>query len=436
MTKKIVIHTAVLICCFLLSGLSVRAETISGMSSIELTSPVTPALKEKQRKSALDSLSSSLSIWINDFFDNCLDPNNPISKYFLDKFTDQCKQKAKEESLIEGRELTIEYYIPSQTLDEIIIQHNAHYDSRATDFWKTVLEAQKYNQDITAFEAGMKALFYSMAHIGSPLDISSIPAGTTLTQHLQTILQKLINRVEISFSEPIITGMPPNLPQNNVTITVTIDTLPFPNFPLITYRPNGKEVIALKTNTDGSVPLSNMKIPFVARGAFLYIRPKLGALIDPTLSFEAKSFGLKLNENVDQTLIFNIIKPVFSLEYTASSVNQTKIPSVFSDKTQIQKFLTDSLHLQPATGKQAPDIAININCQISSYTYDEREQTQMKVETKTVIRELEPNGSTVEKVEVINDKYYDVNHEIPIGLFFWQSSNALRDLLRRMLDEL
>ncbi len=423
-------------CCFFFSTSALSAESITGSSNLELKTPVTPQIKATQRKIAQDSLTHALSLWVNEFFDNCLNPDNEVSKHFLDMFVDRCLQSAKEKTYIEGRELTIEYSIPNHILDQVITSYNSHFDALALKYWQNFSETRNLSNESEAFNDGMRAFFYSKAHIGSPIELQGLPAGTTMTQYLQSFLQRIINKVDISFSLPIISGKPPNHPNNPVDIRVIVDTIPFAYFPLTAKLPNGKTILLLKTDADGNASLTQLRIPFVAHGAFLHIRPDFSAILDPTLSLSAESFGLTLTENVDQTLIFNIVKPFFTLDYTASAVNQVTMPSVFTDKQQILRFLKDSLHLQLSTQSQTPDIAITINCQVSSYTFDEREETQMKVEARTVVKDLKPNGHMVEKIEMINDKYFDINHKIPIGLFFWESSNALRHLIRKALDEL
>lgn len=436
MTKKIsgkIIITAFFIFIYLFSS---NAEKISGVSTVELNTPVTPEIKETQQELAFDSLSGYLTFWINEFFDNCLHPKNPVSKYFLDRFIASCKQNVKGKSYVEGRKLITEFTVPSAVLDSIIAAHNAFFDSKALHFWNQASAAQRSNNDIAVFDAAIKSLFYSMAHIGSPITIPGVPPDRKLTKSAQAVLQAIINRLDISFTNPIITGKPPNPPQSDVSLTVKIDTIPLPNFSLIAFRPDGKKVMSVKTNSEGIASLSNMKIPFVAHGAFLYIQPNLASVIDPALFFKAKFFGLKLTENNDQTLIFNIIKPVYSLEYKATSVNQMEIPTVFSDINTMHKFLTDSCFLQRAGGGIKPDIAFNIQCQVSNYTHDEREQNQIKVEVKIIVNELKPKGSKVEKIAVLNDKYYEIGPKAPVGLFFWESSNSLRRLIKEMLDEL
>lgn len=438
MIKRALCRIIIMIFCFLyvFSTNAENAEKISGVSTLELSTPVSPEIKEDQQKLALDSLSNFLTFWINEFFDNCLQPRNPISKYFLDTFIALCKKHAKEKTFVEGRKLTTEFIVTNDILDSIIASHNSHYDSRAFHFWNQASTAQKSNDDIAVFNAAVKALFYSMAHIGSPINVPDAPPGTKLTKSVQSMLQKIINRINISFSNPIITGKPPNFPQSKVTIYVKIDSIPFPYFPLIAFRPDGKMVITVNTDSEGIASLANMKIPFVAHGAFLYIQPNLGASIDKSLSFDIKSFGLKLTEKSDQTLIFNIIKPVYALDYKATSVNQMEIPTVFSDIRTMHKFLTDSCFFEPSGGGKNPDISLQIQCQISNYTHDDKEQTQIKVESKIIINELKPKGSKVEKIAVLNDKYYEIGPNIPIGLFFWESSNALRALIKEMLDAL
>ena len=436
MINKISSKIILSVFCLLLFVFSTSAEKISGISTLELNTPVSPEIKKVQNKLALDSLSNYLTFWINEFFDNCLHPKNPISKYFLDQFIASCKQQANAKTFVEGRKFTTEITVTKTILDSLITSHNSFFDTKALHFWDQASAEQNSNNDTAVFNAAVKTLFYSMAHIGSPITIPGVPQETKLIKSAQSLLQNILNKIDISFSSSIITGKPSNFPENEVTVQVKIDTVPFPYFPLIAFRANGKKIIAKKTNAEGVASLATMKIPFVAHGAFLYITPNLGAFIDKSLYYDINSFDLKLTEKSDQTLIFNIIKPVYSLEYSAASVNQMEIPAVFSDIKTMHKFLTDSCFLQPVGRDNKADISINIQCQISNYTHDEKEKTQIKVESKITINEIKPKGSTVEKIAVLNDKYFPIGPKPPIGLFFWESSHALRGLIKELLDEL
>ena len=411
-------------------------QNITGVSELKISAPISPELKKTQTNAALDSLSVSLTKWINSFFENSLDPKNPVSKYFLDRFIAVCKQNVREKSYVEGRNFITQVTVSNTTLDSLIALHNAIFYSKAVNYWIKATEAQRDSNDIALLNALIQSLFYSMGYIGEPMDIGVKQLEIKSPKQLKLILQNILNRLEISFSHPIISGKPPNLPQKDVIVKVTIDSTPFPDFPIVAFRPDGKKVLTAKTGGDGTVSLSNMKIPFVGHGAFLYLQPNISALIDENFTFSAESFGVELTDKNNQTLIFNIIKPVYTLEYNAVPVNKITIPAEFSDRKTIEKFLNDSIYLQPSSKGGNPDLSFNITCQVSSYVFDEKEQTQIKVETKLLISELKENGSSVEKMVTLNEKYYDVSQKIPIGLFFWESSTKLRNLIREALDEL
>jgi len=434
-TKK-KMFTAAVVVCIAFFGAEAGTQTISGFSHLELTAPIGPEMKKAQMDSALDSLSGSLGKWINSFFENSLDTKNPVSKYFLDSFTRACRQNVRQKSYVEGRNYITQVTVSNTTLDSLIALHNTTFYSKALQYWFKAAEAQKDSNDIALLNAVIQSLFYSMAYIGDPMELTGKQSDIKSPKQLRHLLQGILNRLEISFSHPIISGKPPNLPKNEVIVKVTIDSTPVPDFPVVAFRPDGKKVISIKTGSDGTFSLSSMKIPFVGHGAFLYLQPNISALIDENFSFTAESFGVQLTEKNSQTLIFNIIKPVYTIDYNAVPVNKITIPAEFSDKKTIEKFLNDSLYLQPASAGGTPDLSFNIICQVSSYVFDEKEQTQIKVETKLLISELKQNGSSVEKMVTLNEKYYDVSHKIPIGLFFWESSNKLRNLIRESLDEL
>jgi hypothetical protein len=101
----------------------------------------------------------------------------------------------------------------------------------------------------------------------------------------------------------------------------------------------------------------------------------------------------------------------------------------------MKKFLMDSCYMQPVSGG-SPDLRVSIHCQASSYAYDAKEETHLKVEVKATLQQLKPGGNTVERAQVLHEKSYDTNREIPAGEFFWETSGALKLLLRDMLRAL
>lgn len=424
-----------ILCCFLTCFSLTFSDTITGVATIQLKSAVTPELKKKQIEIAKDSLSRALIYWINDFFGDTFNPKNILSKRFEEKFVQMCLPQSKVNSFFTGHAWTVKLTLLNDALDSLIASYNMHFDSLALQCWNKLNEAQKTGNLNIQYIMGLKALNYSMAHIGQAVEVPGLP-DQSLTQHLQKILQKLLDKIVINLNTPIIEGQPPYTIKNSVTMNVLIDTVPLSKLPLICILNNGRKVYTLETDSLGKASLNTLKIPFVPKGDLLHIQPNFGAIIEVKDFIDAKSLGLTLSDETDQTLMFNIIKPVYSLDYKAYSVSELTIPSVFSLNNFIHNFLTDSCSLQQSNGNVSPDIAITINCQVSKYTYDDLEQTHMKVETNIKVKDLNPNGVQAELTELCHEQYYDYNITIPIGLFFWESSTQLRNLIRAALDKL
>ena len=445
-----------IICLFCILPFISQAQTINGASYIQLNSPITADIKQELKQQAIDSLSRSLEIWIKNFFDKDFDNTNSVTMHFLNKFARLCSQNAKETSNINERTYSVELALPDHLVDSLLSSYNREYDSLAIHYWKISQQSITQENKIGLFRAGTYALFYSLAHIGTPVILPETSPKTLLVSHSRATLQQLIEKLDISFDNPIVHGQPPNPIQKEVRISVTLDSVPYPDFPLVASLPDGRVIYSTKTDSKGEATFANLKVPFVAHGTFLHLRPNFPGIVDPSLSFDVTSLGLKLSPGCDQTLIFNIIRPTFTLEYSATSVNQLDIPADFANPTLVQQFLRDSCSMQPHSGGQKPDLSVLIRCQASFYSYDEREQSQLKAEAQIVISETKPNGSVVEKTAVLNDKYYDIRlklpssdnkrkkrkkysseeNEIPKGKFFWESYDALKSLLKEALSEL
>jgi hypothetical protein len=421
--------------CFLTGFSLTFSETITGAATIQLKSAVTPELKKKQMAIAKDSLSRALIYWINDFFGDTFNPKNVLSKRHEEKFIQMCLPSAKVNSFFKGHAWTIKLTILNNDLDSLISSYNNHFDSLALECWDKFNEAQKTGDLNTQYVMGLKSLNYSMAHIGSPVEVPGFP-DKSLTQHLQKLVQKLIEKIKINLNTPIIEGQPPYKIKNNVTMKVTIDTIPLSDSPLIGILTNGRKIYAFETDSYGNAALSSLKVPFVPKGDLLHIQPNFGVIIEVKDFIEAKSLGLTLSDEIDQTLMFNIIKPVYKLDYKAYSVSDVTIPTVFSTDNFIHNFLIDSCSLKPANGNGTSDISIAINCQVAKYTYDNLEQTHMKVETNIKVKDLSPNGFQAELSKLCYEQHYNYNITIPVGLFFWESSTNLRSLIREALDKL
>jgi hypothetical protein len=177
-----------------------------------------------------------------------------------------------------------------------------------------------------------------------------------------------------------------------------------------------------------------MKMPFVAYGTFLNMRPNAGPAVDTSMTFRFQNLGLEPGSSLEQTLIFQLIKPGYRLSYQVNAANEVDIPKDFHKETSISKFLQDSCHMDPVGDGETADLVLDVRLQVSSYSYDENEETRLKTETQTTMKQTGGSANRVEEVGVLYEKAYDSNHEIPTGLYFWETTIELRKLIREMLD--
>jgi hypothetical protein len=306
--------------------------------------------------------------------------------------------------------------------------HNAWCDSIAQSNWATAQEALETKQYTIFYQTCTQSLFYSLGTIRSEQERNSIEAQA------RTALQEFLGKLTVACSQPIISGKPGRAVETEISFTAKVGDLPFAGLVMIARLPNGIKVADLTTDTDGKAMLKDIKMPFVAYGTFLHIVPNFGACISSGYTFEASAFGVKLHDSQEQSLIFNMVKPVYSLNYQAIIANKADVPTNFSSDAWLRKFLEDSCHMEPVSGSKTTDLTIDIRCQISSYTFDEREETDLKVEVQASI--VQSDGKSSNRTAVINKETFDSNHPIHSGKFFWQTTTNLMAIIRQMLMEL
>ncbi len=409
---------------------SMSAEIISGSSSLSLNTPATPEIRNEAVTVAADSLKNALYVWLQESMQTAPDLNNPVIKHFFNLFAKSCIKRAKQDSYFEGHEWTLNLDVKDTDVREAVAEHNAWCDSIASENWKIAQDAIAANRYPAVYNACIHTIFYAMGRMGGPTEQQNIAAQA------RSALQEFLGKLKIVYSSPIIKGKLGDSAETVIDVTVSVGDVPLPGMVLLARLPDGMMVTTLTTDAGGKATLANIKMPFVAYGTFLHVVPNFGAVINPGYIFEASAFGIKLNESQDQTLIFNVVKPVYSLNYQAVAANKIEIPADFSSDARLRKFLQDSCHMQPQAGTGPVDLAVDITCQVSSYTFDEREETEMKVEMQASIKQQAVGGGAVERTALLHKKAYDSNHPIPMGLFFWETTNALKKQIREMLVEL
>ncbi len=402
---------------------------INGVYVRKLHKPATGEIRTKAFAAASDSLKRSLYEWMTDNVGNPPDTANPILSFHFNVFGDTCLSHAQQDSYLEGREWTVTYSLSPDTATQLLVAHNARCDSLAAAYWNLAQEGQKFSRWPVVYNGGIHALFYSMGNFG--------PAASnpTLTASREAV-QELMNKLKVRYDDVIIKGKPGYPIEKPITVTATIDSLPLAGMILTATLPTGQELITLSTNSEGVASFADLQIPFVPYGAFLHIRPNFGAIVNPEYDFIPEPFGIELSEGQDQTLIFNIVTQTYTLDYSANAAASLKMPAELASGNLVRKFFQDSCHLTPVASGQKPDLAITLQLQATSYTYDELEETRLKTEMHLVVNQSGENGSEVDKALVVHEKSYDINHTLPLGLYFWETGAQLRDVIRQSLNEL
>jgi hypothetical protein len=439
---------------------------VSGASIRYLEKSVTPQIREEVTSEAVDSLRYELTHWLNENMNTPPDLKNRVTRHFLELFADSCAAQAVKNSYVEGREFTVRFKIEEKTIREVVADHNARFDAMATKLWSLAQEGIKFNRQSVIFNGCIQTLFYTRAHIGL-IGQDEDPQRQQVAMEAQQRLTAMVERMRLLTEQPILTGKPGNPvdkllsarvllleesapPVAEATDSATtdsgsvpvapaagaVDTIGLPGIALTGMLPDGTVLFTANTGPDGRVMVEQFTMPFVAHGTFLHVAPDFGAAIRPDLHFEAGDFGLTLPPALDQTIIFNVVRPVYTLEYRASAANNVEIPPDFASSASVGRFLKDSLHMIQNNSSANPDFSIKLLCQVSQYRFDETEETRMKTEVQATVHQLKEGKKTIERALVLHEETYESGVAIPKGLFFWESTTKLRTLIRDMLREL
>ena len=232
----------------------------------------------------------------------------------------------------------------------------------------------------------------------------------------------------------ILQGQAGYLVQNPPVITITLDSLPIAGLGFRGIQQNGIELFSAVSDDNGQVTFSDFKIPFVANGTLVYVKLNPGMIIDQNSFISTRHFGLK--NSPEQTFIFKLSRPSFTLEYKATSVSKLTLPADFTSDVHIKKFLKDSCYMQEATGGQNPDLAIFVQSQVSSYTYDNTEEVELKASSQITVKGLKLNPPRTEQEQVTFVKRYEQKIKLPYGLFLWEANTKLRQAIKTAMNRM
>ncbi len=416
--------------------LSINASVISGSSTISLSGPASEQQIQTARQGARAQLKKKLVEWVSENSSSQkLDTLNALHNLFLESFVDSCLNLTKEESFYQGKSLTVTYNVTQETAEQAAKTYNEQLDSKAFLFWSAAKNAAQENNPVQFYKSAIQALSYASARIGSPAILPD-DGGKILVDVIRDTLQIFLDKITFKSSNMILDGRAGKPVNNPPSITVTYDSTPLPGIGLTALYQNGKVLFSTVTNEEGKMSFDGLKIPFVANGTLISVKHNPGRIIDENIFVSTKDLGLRLKNSGDQTFIFKLSRPTYSLEYKASSVSQITLPPDFAGDSHLKKFLNDSCHMQAVKSGTQADLAIFVQNQVSNYNYDETEEVGVKLTAQITVKGLTLEPPKTEQEQLIYEKRYENRNDIPYGLFFWEANQKLREAIKNTMNRL
>jgi hypothetical protein len=410
-------------------------DQIDGEKSITLVKPLSNDVAVMIRDSAAQKFGAHLRMILSDYYNTPRDSGDPLQSHYVESFITRCRAGAENKSAFSGRTWTARYSLTADSLKSMIALHNAQYDFRAMHDYTLLLDAERAQNYLEIFKYAVRSLCLSSAHIGEPL--KNPGTGEILADDAKIVLQKCLDKLSVSTSTLVMEGSCGVTRTDPLTIEVKIDTIPFAGFAMLARIPRVIRPFALYADKNGTTTLPSFTIPYAAfKGTFLSIEPNFGAVLDSSrgMVLTAADLGISLSPAM---VIFKTVSPTYQLDYMLNAANNMPIPKEFQQGTALKNYLRDTCTLKPAAeGSAGADLSIAVQCQVSSYTYDETEETVVKAEAQITIKENRANGRTLQRILIVNQHGYDYRNDLPVGAFLWETMGKLKQSVRAMLYEM
>jgi hypothetical protein len=405
--------------------------TVSGTTTIRLKKPLTKDVADQLRSTAITAFKIDLWEWMAEEADVTVDTANAIQRYHFNTFADSCLGRAKTTQSLAGRDVTLSITVPGEDVRALLEASNSKYYAISLRFYTIMKSALEEKAISRLYNLGILAIYYSLGRMGTPIGVSdeSTPRSFLL-EDARSVMQAYFNKFALRSEEFIITGKPGTVLATPIKVRAIIDTAPLPGITIVGVLPGGKKLCEGVTGPDGSVEFKSFRIPYVAKGSSLMLKPDLSAGIPGVTPFDARDLGINLP---DQTLMFNIIPATYSLSYKANAVSVVNIPKDFAGDAYVNKYLHDSCFLTPAVPGGKTDLYITMTNQVSSFARDESEDTLLRVENDIIIEDASRKALS-RRQGVAFEKAYESSIPVPYGLFFWEaagkSMRALKEMIR------
>lgn len=416
--------------CCILGGLDslFAQELIIGSATLTLTGPASKEVTLQAQTEAIKQFRTELLHWISDDAEFTIDTTNAVQRKSFSMFVDSCRSVAKCETNFKGKILTLTYLLTFDQAQAKLADYNAMVDSRALEGWKRLQSAAAEKDNNAIYATGVSTLFYALAHLGPPV-ANPESEGRDLTDDIRRILQQFFDNMHVSSSDMILGGKTGLLVENAPVITIMVDSVPFSNMTFSGSLQNGAILFTSASDAKGQINLVNMRVPFVPNGTLLEASPNFAPQLGITGFVNPTHFGIKFNRSQVQAFIFKVNKPVYTLDFKATSVSDITLPPDFANAQHIKKYLQDSCYLKEGTATAA-DLGITINAQVSSYTYDATEEVGLKVTAQIIVDGLLLTPQRSNKQEFVFEKRYGRYLTLPYGLYFWEATGKLREAIK------
>jgi|WetSurMetagenome_2_1015567.scaffolds.fasta_scaffold00025_61 hypothetical protein len=406
---------------------------VSGIYSAKLTKPLTQDVAAQIRGAAMNGFKIDLWEWLREEADVAVDTTNAIQRFHFNAFADTCLFRAKIDQVRSGHTVTITISLPGEDVKAILEVYNNKCYSISLRFYTLMKKAMEDNAVTNLYNLGVNTIFYTMGRMGTPLgQTDESTPRSSLLEETRKILQNFFSKFAVHTGEYLITGKQGTTLAAPFVIRVMADTAPLAGITIACVISGGKKLCSGISDAHGTISFSNFKIPYVAKGAAMMLKPDFAATVLGAAPFDANDLGITVPE---QTILFNVIPATFTINYQPVAANALTLPKEFASEGYIAKFLHDSCFLTQACNGCRTDLYFNIQSQVSSYSQDELEQTVMKLETAVTIED-QNHHALASKQAVVLEKGYENSIPIPMGLFFWEAATKSLRMLKEMVKGL
>lgn len=419
-----------------LGALSAGAEDlIRGVQITPLSGPVTPQISAQAEVDASRLLRDDLLRWLREALGNNWDCANKVDCIHAENLLKALKSKALRSSGFEGRSWKLSYTLQPDSVLRFIDGWNENYVHLRRQSFAAFRQATAAGDISTIYRSGVKAAFYHRAIMTQMLAASDAAMVDSMAAVYEAFNQ-LMASSSLSSSAMILEGKPGNHPNSSLSITFAKESTPISGAYLQAVLPNGNVLVCRPTDPQGTIALDSITIPYVTQGSFLTIRPACGRELDSSYDFSILELSTALQHQPEHTLMFKIKNPAVWIDYQVSGANNIVVPENYRSNHYIMQFLKDSCAMTKAANAQVADVRVTAHYQVSQYDFDKTEESVLKVDMLIEVVEQQFSPPHQRKEVISWEKPYKLGVDIPLGLFFWETSRRMQRTIKELLDSI